>query len=185
MMGSAPAAGGGRGGLSGYLLVGLFAAVVLLVFVGVYLVFPADYHFYALIVMGILALLVALGSYVAQAATRDPSIARAGTWGFGIFGFVLLFVSVLAWPAIYPNSAPLTGVGEIVVLVLLLLLAIGAVIGARWRMGQHVVEAHRQEARSEWASRPAPSAFSYATAQVPSNPSPPPPAGGAPPPGGK
>lgn len=95
-----------------------------------------------------------------------------------------MFLSVLAFPSLYPNSSPITEIGQVEALILLVVLVIVIVAGSWWRARGEHADAHREEARAAWESRPPPSAFSYATAHVPGEAAPsesgsPPPQGGA------
>ncbi len=179
--GSAPPKGGS---VSAWVLAGLFVLIAALIFFGIYLVLPDAHHFWALIAIGIVSLVFALFSYVARALSRQAGIQQGMAWGFGVFGLAVMFLSVLAFPYLYPNSSPLTQVGEIVALILLLLVVVVVVAGAWWRGRGERSDTQRAEARAAWDSRPPPSAFSYATARVPGGEAPPADSASPPPPGG-
>jgi O-antigen/teichoic acid export membrane protein len=163
--------------MTGALLGGLLLVVAALLFVGVYLVLPQDDHFYALITIGILSLLFALGSYLGSALTREPGAARLATFGFLGMGFATLLLTLILAPA-----NPLTLIAQLIGLVLVVLVLIAVVAFARWRASSLGREAQRRERRQEWSSAPAPSAFSYAAAQKSEAPPPqaPPSGGGSP-----
>lgn len=179
--GSAPPKGGS---VSAGVLAGLFLLVAALIFFGIYLVLPGQDHFWALITIGIVSLFFGLFSYIARSLSRQAGVQQGFAWGFAVFGLAVMFLSVVAFPVLYPNSSPLTQLGEVVALILLLLVVIVIVVATRWRSrGEHADE-RRQEARAAWESRPPPSAFSYSTARVPGEAPPadagtPPPQGGA------
>ncbi len=170
----------GRGAalsVSGILLAGLLLLIAALIFVGVYFALPQDDHFFGLITIGILSLVFALGAYLSQSLTRDPSAVRLATFGFLGMGFAVLLLTIVLGP-----SNPLTFVGQIVGLVLVLLVLVGIVVFARWRASTMGREAVREERRQAWSSAPAPSAFDYAAAQKAAGPPPQaPPSGGSPP----
>jgi phosphatidylglycerophosphate synthase len=179
--GSAPPKGGS---VSAWVLAGLFLLVAALIFFGIYLVVPGQHHFWALITIGIVSLVFGLFSYVARALSRQGSIQQGFAWGFVAFGLAVMFLSVVAFPVLYPNSSPLSQLGEVVALILLIVVVIVVVVATRWRSrGEQSVE-HREEARAAWRGQSPPSAFSYATAQVPGEAAPTetpgtPPTGGA------
>ena len=163
--------------LTGAMFGGLLLLVAALLFVGIYVALPQNDHFFALITIGILSLLFAVGGYFGQAVTRDPGMVRLTTYGFLGMGFAVLLLTI----ALAPGN-PLTLLLQIVGLVLVLILLAGVAALAYWRAGTLGREAQRQERRQEWASSPPPSALTYAAAQR--APTPPPqagPAGGTPP----
>lgn len=164
--------------MSGALFGGLLLAIAALLFIGIYYALPQADHFFALITIGFLSLVFALGGYLGQALTRDPTPTRLATYGFLGMGFAVLLLTIILAP-----GNPLTVLLQIVGLVLVLLLLAGVAAFAWWRAGTLGREARRVERRQEWASAPAPSAFSYAAAQkAPIPPAQdPPPSGGSPP----
>jgi hypothetical protein len=167
MWGSSGGAPPRGGSVSAWVLAGLFALVAALIFFGIFLVLPGENHFWALIAIGIVSLFFGLFSYLARALSRQAGIQQGFAWGFAAFGLAVMFLSVLAFPVLYPGNAPLTPVGQVVALILLVFVVILIVAGSWWRgRGEHA-DARRQEARAAWESRPPPSAFSYATAQSP------------------
>ncbi len=171
-------AGGRRGTVSGLVLAVLFLAVAALLFVAVYYVLPGHDHFYGLIAIGILSLFFALGAYLAEAFSTQAPIQRAVSWAFAGMGFATLLLTLV----FAPNS-PLSFVSTIIGILLVLLVLIVAVAGTRWRVGQERGVAQRESQREAWRARPAPSAFTYATAHPPGE-APPPSSGPAPPPPG-
>jgi hypothetical protein len=162
--GGAPPKGGS---VSAWVLAGLFVLVAALIFFGVYLVLPGQHHFWALITIGIVSLVFALFSYVARALSRQGSIQQGFAWGFAAFGLAVMFLSVIGFPYLYPNSSPLSQLGEVVALILLILVVIIVVVATRWRGQGEQSVARREGARAAWRGQSPPSAFSYATAQVP------------------
>jgi hypothetical protein len=169
MWGSSGNAAPRSGSVSAGVLAGLFALVAALIFFGIYLVLPAQHHFWALIAIGIVSLFFGLFSYAARSLSRQASIQQGFAWGFAAFGLAVMFLSVLAFPMLYPNDSPLSQIGEVVALILLVLVLVVLVVGSRWRAGGEQSDARRDEARAAWQSRPPPSAFSYATAQNPAS----------------
>jgi len=158
----------GAASISGVLFAVVLLAIAALLFVGVYIALPGNDHFYALIWIGILALIFALGSYLGSAMTQSPSGARLATWGFLGMGFAVLLLTILVGP-----GNPLSVGWQIVGLVLVLLVLAGVLAFASWRGGELGRERKRVERRQEWASQPPPSAFSYAAAQkAPAPPAP-------------
>jgi hypothetical protein len=144
------------------LLAAIFGVALVLLFVVIYLVTPVEFN--ALLEMGVLALILGLVAYFAQALSRDPSIQRALGWGLGAMGFFLLFADVWLGPA-PPNPWTVTTKVE-VTLLLVALLAIAAVLGF-WRMRGLASTERRMEQRASWDHRPPVSAFDYATGKAP------------------
>lgn len=160
------------------LLTVVLLAIAAVLFAAIYLVVPD--HYGALLWIGSIALVLGLLSYLFQSISRDPVVQRALGWGFGAMGFTLLLLTVLIDPAF-------DMVGRLVGLIIVLVLLVGAIAGATWRVRSLREEATRHSRRAEWDQQPAPNAFDYATgtpggrlpATSPTSPSPP-----VPPPGG-
>lgn len=167
--------------MSAVALGAILLVIAVLVFLGVYLALPGTGHFYALIWIGVLALIFAMASYIGSSLTRDPSAARLATFGFLGMGFAVLILTITVGP-----DNPLNPTGQIVSLIVVLLLLVGVVFMARWRANELGRENRRTEQRAEWNQSPPKSAFDYAAAQTATPPpAAAPPAGGPPsPPGG-
>jgi len=167
---------------SGAVLTALFLVIAALLFYIVYYIFPQSQHFYGLIWIGILALILALASYLAESASRNPTYQRSLAWGFFGMGFAVLFLTI----GLAPSYGISLGVWQFVGLLLVVITLAIAVGGIAWRQRALQRTAVREEVREQWRERPAPSAFSYAAANSPSVPSTAPapstPAGGSPPP---
>ncbi|HEY6237882.1 MAG TPA: hypothetical protein VIZ68_01690 [Thermoplasmata archaeon] len=161
------------GAVAGLILVGLFLVIAGLIFFGVYLAVTGPDHFLALLTIGFLSLVFGTLAYFAQALSRQPTAQRALAFGFGAFGFGVLFLTTLALPWLYPDDALISLGAEVVLLIFLMILLIGPVIGMALGARNREVDQHRAEARSEWASHPPPSAFSYASGPAPTAPAPP------------
>jgi apolipoprotein N-acyltransferase len=177
-----PSAPAPRARWSGIALTGMFLVVGAILFYLVYLAFPQGQHFYGLIWIGILALILAILCYLAESFSRDPSAQRSLAWGFFGMGFAVLFLTV----GLAPSYGVSLGVWQLVG-ILFLVIALGvsiALIG--WRLRALDTTARRETVREKWREQPAPSAFSYAAANSPSVPTtaPPPsaPASGSTPP---
>jgi hypothetical protein len=159
----------------------LLSAIILLiaglVFLGIY--WADGDHFGALQWIGSVSLFFAVVCYLAQSLSSDPSVQRAIGWGFLAMGFTLLFGTDLLNPSISSG-------GRLVGAILLLVLLAVAIGGVVWRMRTADSDRTRQRLRDDWAGRPAPNAFDYATvtpaAMPPASNSAPPPY--PPPPGG-
>lgn len=163
-------------------LTALFVAIAALIFGAIYFALPQSNHYYALIAIGIVALFFALGSYLAEAASRQPTFQRALGWGFFGMGFTILIVSVALGPfyGILPTVTALVGLA---VVLAALFITVGLMM---WRVRAVARTAAREAPRGAWRSEPTPSALSYATATSPSVPlvTPPPPPADKPPPRG-
>jgi len=151
---------------SGAVLTVIFLAIAALLFFGLYLAFPQNSHYLALILIGILALVLGGVSYLAEAFSRQPTAQRSLAWGFMGMGFAVLFLSIGLGPTYGVISQLLAIEGLIVVLVLLF----AAVAFIMWRGRAGRATENQQVPRQAWRSEPAPSAFSYAAANAPSVP---------------
>ncbi|MGA8665228.1 MAG: hypothetical protein WB809_09270 [Thermoplasmata archaeon] len=165
-----PASAGGppapRQGWSAVLLSALFVIVAALVFLLVYVSFPAQQHFGALLIIGSLALVFGLASYLAESASRDPAAQRSLAWAFGGMGFATLFLSVGLGN--YYGVESFTGMLEgLIVLVILVAITAG---GIMWRTRSVSAVQHRENARATWRQETPASAFSYSAANSPSVP---------------
>ena len=162
----------------------LFLVIAAVLFALVYVLLPASMHFYGLIWIGILALIISLVCYLAESLARDPSYQRSLAWAFFGLGFAVLYLTIGLAPSYgvsIGTSWQLAGL-----LVTTVVLAI-AVVGVMWRARAVAAVKPREEQREAWRERPAPSAFSYAAANSPSVPvtsTPPPASSGPRPPGG-
>jgi FtsH-binding integral membrane protein len=169
---------------SGPVLTVLFLVIAALIFYAVFLLFPANSHFLGLIWIGILALVFAGGSYLAESASRDPTYQRSLAWGFAGLGFAVLYLSL----GLAPTYGVVLGLWQYLGLILTTV-AVAVMVGLiAWRQRSVAATQAREVPRAEWRSKPAPSALTYAAANSPSvpasAPSPPAPAGPTPPPGG-
>jgi hypothetical protein len=162
-------------------LTALFLVVAALLFYVIYIALPAQQHFGALLLIGSLALVFAIVSYLAESLSRDPAAQRSLAWAFMAMGFATLFLSVGLG-----NYYGVESVGNMLIgLIVLVLLLIIAIAGIAWRMRTVAAETPRQAARAAWQAQAPVSALSYTTANSPTVPStaPPPssPGGPAPP----
>lgn len=166
---------------SGPLLTVLFLVLAAVVFLLLYYAFPANSHYTALLLIGVVALIFALGCYLAESLSRDPSYQRSLAWGFFGMGFAVLFLTVGLGPY-YISS--ITTVDQLEGLVILLVVLIVTVALIAWRVRAVRATANVQVSRAAWRGESAPSAFSYAAANAPSVPTtaPPPTAPTSPPP---
>ncbi|MCI4334872.1 MAG: hypothetical protein L3K04_04530 [Thermoplasmata archaeon] len=171
---SATGAPGGR--IPAAAAMAIVAAIAVISFIAVWLAFPGQNHFTALIGIGILALLYSVVSYFAQALTASPAPLRAAGWGlFGMGGAVLLLAIVLDVPS--GTDVIWQLLGAVLVLVVLLI----GFTGAAWRGRALGADRRREQNQAAWRSRPAASAFGYSSANPPAVA--PPPTAGSPPPG--
>jgi membrane-associated HD superfamily phosphohydrolase len=145
--------------IAGAVLVAVLAVAAALVFLLVYLVVTPPV--YALIVMGVVALVFAAITYIARSFTRDPGVARAASWGFIALGSALL-VLTFAFPDSTLSTVQRTQ-GEILSLIVVAIVA----VGVWWLTRANVAVEQREVARRDWDSRPPVNALSYTTAQPP------------------
>jgi len=165
---------------SGALLTALFLILAVVLFLLFYYAFPGDQHYTALLLIGIVSLLFALGSYLAESFSRDPTYQRSLAWGFFGMGFAVLFLTVGLAP--YYGISGATVVGALTGLVILLVVLIVTVFLIGWRVRAVRATENQQVPRAGWRSESAPSAFSYAAANSPSVPTTAPPPTTNPPP---
>jgi len=159
---------------SGALLTGLFLVLAVVFFLLLYYLFPANQHYTALLLIGVFALIFALGSYLAESLSRNPSYQRSLAWGFFGMGFSVLFLTVGLGPYYnIPGTGTVEALASLVILLVVLIVTV-ALIG--WRVRAVRATANQQVPRAEWRSETAPSAFSYAAGHSPGAPtsSPPP-----------
>lgn len=166
---------------SGPLLTALFLVLAAVLFALFYYAFPQNQHYTALLLIGSVCLVFALGSYLAESFSRDPSYQRSLAWGFFGMGFAVLFLTVGLAP--YYGISGATVVGALTGLVILLVVLIVTVFLIGWRVRAVRATENLQVPRAAWRSESAPSAFSYAAANAPSVPTtaPPPPSNTHPP----
>jgi hypothetical protein len=177
---STPTAGSppARQGWSAGLLTGLFLVAAALLFYGIYLGFPQNHEFTALLLIGVVALIFAVACYLLESASRDPAAQRSLAWAFLAMGFATLFLTVGLGPTYNVESFGSMLLG---LFVLVIVLAITIALIA-WRIRGVQQTARQQVARESWRAEAPVSALNYATANSPSVPSTsPPPSTGAPP----
>jgi hypothetical protein len=155
-----------HGTWSAILLTALFLAAAVILFVLIYLAFPANQHFTALITIGILSLVFAILCYFAESLSRNPLSQRSLAWGFFGMGFTVLFLSV----GLGPSYGVLSPVAQLYGLLFLILALIAALAGIVWRLRAVRATENLEAVRGSWRNEPTPSAFSYAAAQSPSVP---------------
>ncbi len=162
------------------MITALFLVVAALAFAAIYLTITADRGFWALITIGIVALVFSLGAYLMESVSRQPTAQRSLAWGFFGMGFAVLILTV----ALGPSYGVLSTVWMLWGLVIVLAVLIVAVALIAWRVRSVRATENLQVARTAWRTEPTASAFSYAAANSPSVPAtaPPPPASNSPPP---
>jgi hypothetical protein len=159
----------------------LFLVVAVILFYLIYIAFTANQHFYGLIWIGILSLIFAIGCYLAESFSRDPSAQRSLAWAFFGLGFAVLFLTL----GLAPSYGVSLGVWQLIGL-LLTTVALAVAIGlVAWRIRSLQATRVQESVREQWRERAPPSAFSYAAANSPAVPAtaapPPPPSSGSPP----
>lgn len=116
----------------------------------------------ALLAMGVVALVLALVSYLAQSLSRDPSVQRAVAWGLGAMGLAMLLLTT--WFVPPPGTSLLDQLVGTLVVVLVIAVTVAL---AFWRVRSVARVEQRLDDRAAWDARSAPSAFDYAAAQTP------------------
>ena len=158
---------------SGLLLSVLFVAAAVILFALIYVGLPAHQHYGALLLIGVIALFLSLGCYLAESFSREPTAQRSLAWGFFGLGFAVLFLSIGLGPYYGLVSTTYMLFGLLVTIIALIV----AVAMIAWRGRALRATANREVPRTAWRNEPAPNAFSYAAANSPSVPqaAPPPP----------
>jgi hypothetical protein len=164
---SNPTAAPGGTRWSGAVLTALFLVMAALLFYVIYVISPQNQHFYGLIWIGILSLILATMSYLAESLSRDPAAQRSLAWGFFGMGFAVLFLTI----GLAPSYNISLGVWQYVGLLLTLIALTISIALIAWRLRAVESTAQREAVREQWRERPAPSAFSYAAANSPNVPS--------------
>jgi len=154
---------------SGALLTGLFLILAVLIFLLLYYTFTANQHYDALLLIGVVSLIFALGCYLAESLSRDPSYQRSLAWGFFGMGFAVLFLTV-GLGQYYLGSSVISTTDQLTGLVILVAVLIVTVALIAWRGRAVRATQNQQIPRAEWRKEPAPSAFTYAAANSPSVP---------------
>ncbi len=142
-------------------------------FFAIYVALPFAHHYYALLGIGILALLVSGGAYLAEAFSARPTAQRAVAWGFFGMGFAVLFATI----ALGSMYGVLTLFGQLIALIVVILVLVVAVAFIGWRSRALAATQVRLAKRAAWQSSPPGSALDYSaahTASVPQVPAPPP-----------
>ncbi|MCI4367246.1 MAG: hypothetical protein L3K08_05805 [Thermoplasmata archaeon] len=158
---SASSSSGNGPKIASAILAVAFLAVVVLLFVFVYLAVKPVFN--ALIDMGVIALVLALLAYFFQSFSRDPIVQRSLGWGFGAMGFVILIFTIWLEPASPALSATTQVAATMVIAVAFLIAAVFTV----WRTRSLTTTQKREEHRAQWDQSRPPSAFEYAAARAP------------------
>ncbi|MCI4365774.1 MAG: hypothetical protein L3K10_06940 [Thermoplasmata archaeon] len=162
--GAAPPA---RQGISAAVLTAIFLVVAGLLFYGIYLALPQNHEFGALLLIGSLSLVFAIGCYLLESVSRDPTAQRSLAWAFLAMGFATLFLAVGLGPTYNVESAG----GQLVGLILLAVFLGITVALISWRLRAVQASVHQEAARQSWRNETPVSAFSYSSANAPSVPS--------------
>ncbi|MCI4349681.1 MAG: hypothetical protein L3J93_05645, partial [Thermoplasmata archaeon] len=80
---------------AGVLIVGVFLAISVLLFLAIWFAVPQYNHYLSLTIIGFLSLVFAVVCYFGQAITTTGGALRALSWGYLGLGFALLIGSVL------------------------------------------------------------------------------------------
>jgi MFS family permease len=157
-----------RGTTSSALLTGLFLGLAVLLFALIYLIFPANQHYGALLTIGVLSIVFALASYLAESLSREPSAQRSLAWGFFGMGFTVLYLSVGL--AVFYSVSGVSVLGAFIGIIVITVFLVIAVVGIIWRIRAVRATQNQMVSRASWQREPAPSAFSYGAANSPSVP---------------
>ncbi len=147
-----------------WVLAAIFLVIAGLVFAGLYFAYPNQNHWWALIGIGIVALFFSLGSYLAEAASREPTIQRSLAWGFFGMGFAVLFLSVALGPT-YGVLSTVSAIEGLIVVLVALFVSVGLMM---WRVRALHATAVREAPREAWRAEAPRSALDYAAANSPS-----------------
>ncbi len=177
-MATAPTGATRVAGWGAWILAALFLVIAALVFAALYFAFPGSGHWDALVGIGVVALLFSLGSYLAEAASRAPTIQRSLAWGFFGMGFAVLLLTFAIAPT-YGTLSTVPALLSLVVVLAALFISVGLMM---WKVRASARTAAREAPREAWRREPVPSALTYSTATSPSVPAVTPPPGGPEPP---
>ncbi|HLM71025.1 MAG TPA: hypothetical protein VK423_06565 [Thermoplasmata archaeon] len=153
--------------VGGMLLTALFLAIAVMVFVGLYLAFPQDQHYNALVLIGVISLILAVVSYLAESFSREPTAQRSLAWGFFGMGFSVLFLTVGLGPYYVSSITAADQLFGLIILAVLLAVSVALIV---WRVRAVRATRNQMVSRGSWQREPAPSAFSYGAANSPSVP---------------
>ncbi len=163
---------------SAWIIGGLLGVAAALLFFAIYVALPFAHHYYALLGIGILALVFSGGAYLAEAFSARPTAQRAVAWGFFGMGFAILFATI----ALGSMYGVLTLFGQLIALLVVVLALIVAVAFIGWRSRALAATQVRLAKRVAWQSTAPASALDYPAAHAPTVPQvPAPPPGSAPP----
>jgi hypothetical protein len=155
---------------------GSIFGIAVITFVIAWLASPGQNHYGALILIGILALIYSLLTYLVRAFTIDPTPLQGAGWGFyGLGAAVLILAVVFDAP---PGSSI---IGQLLGVIVVLIVLFVGFLGAAWRSRTNASDRNRAQGREAWRQQPVSSAFSYGTANPPAVGTPP--AAGSPPSG--
>ncbi|MDE1819702.1 MAG: hypothetical protein KGJ23_01780 [Euryarchaeota archaeon] len=153
--------------LSGIAIVAILLGILVLIGVAIYVSFPAtNNHFSALIAIGILGLVVSVLAVLLQAASRDPSMARAASAGSFWFGVAVLLGAGLVAPdgAFSGSACPASGSAgaacqitfgsiRIVYLIVVLLIVVAGLLYMRWQLQGRARDAAQESHRAAWRAK--------------------------------
>ncbi len=161
------------------LITGILVIAAGILFVGFYLLFPAHAHAFALLLIGMVAVVFAAIAYLFESFSRRPTYQRTTAWGFYAFGFAVLLLTLGLNPTGYLSLAQ-----QLVGVVVTLLFLAGSIAGIAWRYRSAASVPPREAGRAAWRASTPQSAFDYPTAHSPTAPVTPPATSGKTPPSG-
>jgi MFS family permease len=166
MMASQTAGRPAAGSWGAWVLAALFLIIAALIFAAIYYTLTGWNHYFALVAIGIVSLFFALGCYLAEAASRQPTIRRALAWGYFGMGFAVLIITVALGPT-YGVLSMVAALVGLAITIAVLFIAVGLMM---WRTRAVARTAAREAPREAWRNEPTPSALSYSAANSPSVP---------------
>lgn len=150
----AAATSGGK--ISGLAIALVLTVIIVLVGLVIYVTFPSTgNHFWALVGIGVMALIVSILAIPVKAMSRDPSIAGAASSGAFWFGVVVLGgAGIVAPDFIFTGNASDTGTSfvglRIVYFIIVLFIVVAGLLVMRWQLYGKAADIRREANRASW-----------------------------------
>lgn len=139
--------------LSPFALLVAFVVFAILVLIGyiLFLSYPQDGYYNAMLYTGIVALVIALGVYLGSALSRGNLLGTAAVGSFW-FGIAMLLGADLATPnsAFGSTASGFDFAPRVFLLIIILILAIIGIAGSWWGSSSRKVVARRESEREQW-----------------------------------
>ena len=145
--------GSGSGSSSPYAILVAAIVFVILILIGyiLFLSYPQDGYYNAMLYTGIIAIVVALGVYLGSALSRGQTLGMAAVGAFW-FGIAMLLGADLTTPnsAFGSTASAYDFAPRVLLLIITLILAIVGIAGSWWQSSARKVVEHRESEREQW-----------------------------------